>query len=84
MQRSLRIQPCDVSYDHKQVPHIDPRIRTGFEWIVEAVIEQLKDLDSRRSTDIKEEIKEKVDRKKTMMPIFDKRKTKTRVVPELI
>lgn len=80
--KSLKIQACDVTYNPHVEPHIDPRIREGFNWIVGLVQEQMKILESRRRTDIKQEIKEKIERKRTMV-IMDRdlRRNRTKVVP---
>ena len=86
IEKSLRIQACDVSYYPRTEPHIDPRIREGFNWIVDSVQQQSKILDLRRKADIKQELKEILDRKRTIMPIIDKnlRRHRSKVVPELI
>jgi hypothetical protein len=84
--KSLKIQPCDVAYNPHVEPHIDPRIRNGFNWIVGLVHEEMKILELRRKADMKQEIKENLDRKRTMM-IMDKelsRRHKSKIVPEII
>lgn len=78
---SLKILPCNVNYDPHNEPHIDPRIREGFNWIVESVLDQMKTLESRRLTDIKQEGKEKQEKKRKMIPIKNAKGIKSKVVP---